>query len=157
MINARFYKINFNAEEYAQCAIWCNANNATIVDKGEYYECVEVTHSLEELKQVKIAELKNIRDSKEVQPIEYNGKLYDYDDKSRDRINAAIIALDVSDQSMGWTCADNTSVTVTANDLRGVIACVAVRSNNLHVKYRELKELVEACTAKKEVDYIRWE
>lgn len=50
---------------------------------------------LEVIKQRKITELKYQRDKAEVTPIEYNGNLYDYDEKARDRIAAAIIALDV--------------------------------------------------------------
>ena len=50
---------------------------------------------LEVIKQRKIAELKYQRDTAEVEPIEYNGHSFDYDDKARDRINAAILALDL--------------------------------------------------------------
>ena len=112
---------------------------------------------LEVIKQRKITELKYQRDSKEVEPIEYNGHSFDYDDKARDRINAAIIALSLQgeDTSIDWTTADNQDVKVTANDLRMVIAAVAVRSNELHIKYRELKEQVEACTTKEELDKIQ--
>lgn len=101
---------------------------------------------LEVLRQRKIAELKYQRDAAEVQPIEYNGNLYDYDEKARERINAAIIALDVqgADASIDWTTADNQDVKVTANDLRMVIAAVAVRSNTLHMAYRKAREQVEA-------------
>lgn len=113
--------------------------------------------TLDELKADKINEFKNIRDAEEVKPIAYNGNLFDFDDKARDRINSAIIALDITGQSIEWTTADNTNVLVTANDLRGVVANVAVRSNELHVKYRELKEQVEACTTKEELENISWE
>ena len=112
--------------------------------------------TLEELKRVKINQFKSIRDIEEIEPIEYNGHLFDYDDKARDRINSAIIALDITGQSIEWTSADNTNVAVTAQDLRGVVANVAVRSNQLHAKYRELKELVLACTTAEEVDKIVW-
>ena len=121
---------------------------------------VTVTHDeepLEVIKQRKITELKYQRDKAEVEPINYNGHSFDYDDKARDRINAAIIALDVSGQSIEWTTADNTNVLVTADDLRGVIAAVAMRSNELHIKYRELKEQVEACTTKEALEKIVWE
>ena len=111
---------------------------------------------LEVVKQRKITELKYQRDSKEVEPIEYNGHSFDYDDKARDRINSAIIALSITGQSIEWTTADNTNVTVTTNDLRGVVANVAVGSNELHVKYRELKEQVENCVTKEELDNIKW-
>lgn len=112
--------------------------------------------TLEEVKAAKIADLKAARDSKEVEPITYNGNSYDYDDKARERINAAIIALDVqgADASIDWTTADNADVRVTANDLRMVIAMVAQRSNALHVAYRAAKDKVEAATTVAEVEAI---
>lgn len=120
-------------------------------EKREY-----VVPTLDELKTQKLTELKTIRDTEEVKPIEYNGNLFDYDDKARDRINSAIIALDITGQSIEWTTADNTNVLVTADDLRGVVANVAVRSNTMHVKYRQLKEQVNACANKEEIDAIQW-
>lgn len=116
-------------------------------------------YTFEELKSAKIEKLKAIRDTLEVESIEYNGNLFDYDDKARDRINAAIIALDLmgEDASLSWTTADNTEAIVTANDLRGVIAAVAVRSNELHVKYRELKAAAEAATSEEELEAITFE
>lgn len=155
MIGTKFYKDNFNTEEYAKCAEWCNSNNATIADKGEYYECVAIpAPSLDELKQAKINELKIIRDTEEVKPIAYNGNLFDFDDKARDRINSAIIALSITGQSIEWTTANNTNVLVTADDLRGVIAAVAVRSNKLHNAYRIAKEKVLEATTKEEVEKV---
>ena len=112
--------------------------------------------TLEQLKQDKINEFKSIRDSKEVEPITYNGNRYDYDDKARERINAAIIALDVQGEgaSIDWTTADNADVKVTANDLRMIIAAVAVRSNALHNAYRVAKEKVLNATTKEEVEKV---
>lgn len=123
---------------------------------------VTVVHeeeTLEVLRQRKIAELKYQRDKAEVKPIEYNGNLYDYDEKARDRINAAIIALSLQgeDASIDWTTADNADVKVTANDLRMVIAAVAVRSNALHTAYRKAKEQVEAAQNKEEVEAVKLE
>lgn len=112
---------------------------------------------LEVIKQRKITELKYQRDKAEVEPINYNGHSFDYDDKARDRINSAIIALSITGQSIEWTTADNTNVIVTADDLRGVVANVANRSNDLHVKYRKLKEQVLACPTEEELDKIQWE
>lgn len=111
---------------------------------------------LEQVKQEKIVELKIMRDSKEVEPITYNGNSYDYDDKARERINAAIIALDVqgADASIDWTTADNADVKVTANDLRMVIAMVANRSNALHIAYRVAKAKVEQATTVAEVEAV---
>lgn len=114
---------------------------------------------IENVKQRKIMELKRQRDTAEVEPIEYNGHSFDYDDKARDRINAAIIALDQqgADAAIAWTTADDNDVTVTAADLRAVIAAVAMRSNALHVKYRTLKQQVQECKTMEELEAIKWE
>lgn len=115
--------------------------------------------SLEELKTAKIASMKAERDQKEVLPIEYNGNSFDYDDKARDRINAAIIALDMAgaEATLQWTTADNTNATVTAQDLRNIIAAVAMRSNTLHEQYRVAKEAVNAAETKEEVEAVTLE
>ena len=133
-----------------------------IADDGVVYPKPAPTDAerLAAAKSAKIAELKAERDSKEVEPIEYGGNLYDYDDKARERINAAIIALDVqtaqakATASIDWTTADNQDVKVTADDLRCVIAMVAQRSNALHVAYREAKAKVEQATIVAEVNAI---
>lgn len=113
----------------------------------------EVEEPLENVRAHKIFELKAERDNKEVEPIACDGHLYDYDSKARDRINAAIIALDVqgANASIVWTTADNQDVKVTANDLRMVIAAVAVRSNALHTAYRAAKAQVETAGTADEV------
>ena len=109
--------------------------------------------SLEVLRQRKIAELKYQRDIAEVQPIEYNGNLYDYDEKARDRINVAIAALGDTG-SISWTTADNKEVTVTGVDLRSVLIEVAKRSIMLHKAYRAAREKVLNATTKEEVEKV---
>lgn len=129
-----------------------------IADDGVVYPKPAPTDAelLAAAKPAKIAELKAERDTREVEPITYNGNSYDYDGKARERINAAIIALDVqgADASIDWTTADNADVKVTANDLRMVIAMVANRSNALHIAYREAKDNVEQATTVAEVEAI---
>lgn len=49
---------------------------------------------------------------------------------------------------------DNQDVKVTANDLRMVIAAVAVLSNNLHTAYRAAKAQVEAAGTAEEVEAV---
>lgn len=129
-----------------------------IADDGLVYPKPAPTDAelLAAAKPAKIAELKAERDTREVEPITYNGNSYDYDGKARERINAAIIALDVqgADTSIDWTTATNADVKVTANDLRMVIASVAQRSNALHVAYRAAKDKVEAAASVAEVEAI---
>ena len=115
--------------------------------------------TIDEVKVIKKSALKAERDQKEVLPIEYNGNHFDYDDKARDRINAAIIALDMAgaEATLQWTTADNTNATVTAQDLRNIIAAVAMRSNILHEQYRVAKEAVNAAETKEEVEAVTLE
>lgn len=131
----------------------------TISDEALAELNVTVTHEeepLEVIKQRKTAELKYQRDKAEVEPIIYHGYSFDYDDKARDRISAAIVALEVLGASVTliWTTADNKDVKVTASDLRGIIAQVALRSDKLHIAYRKAKEKVETATTKEEVEAI---
>lgn len=159
MIGTKFYKDNYDIDEYSAAAEWCNNNNATIEDKGEYYEVVEIPPpSLDEVKAQKINELKSIRDFKEMEPVLYAEHKFDFDSKSYERITAAIYALDMqgATSTINWTLADNGSTPVTANDLRGVIAAAAVRSNALHTTYRALKAQVQAAETVADVNDIVW-
>lgn len=152
MLGTKIYKTDMS--NYTECAIWCNQNKATIEDRGDYYEVVTLPlPTLEKIKAAKIVELKAARDTAEVEPIAYNGHLYDYDSKARDRISAAIIALELQGEgaTIEWTTADNEDAVVTAQNLRAIVAAVAVRSNLLHVAYRKAKEQVEAAVTADEV------
>ena len=161
MIGTKFYKPLETEEqlnEYSAAAEWCNNNNATIEDKGEYYEVVEIPGpTLEDAKSAKIEYLKSTRNTKELEPILYNGVLFDADKDSLDRLNYAIITLTATHtESIEWTTAENTDVPMTVNDLNMVIASVGNRSNQLHIIYRDLKEQVNACTTVEEVEAITW-
>ena len=116
----------------------------------------EAEEPIENIRARKIFELKRQRDAAEVEPVEYGGHLYDYDSKARDRIAAAIIALDVQGDGakISWTTADNEDAVVTAQDLRMIIAAVAVRSNALHTAYRAAKAQVEAASTAAEVEAV---
>ena len=60
MIGTKFYKNNYDLNAYSSCAEWCNANNATIEDKGEYYEVVEIKPpTQEEINEAEIQRLKS--------------------------------------------------------------------------------------------------
>lgn len=126
-------------------------NNEALAELG--VTIMREEEPLENVKQYKIMELKRQRDTAEVTPIEYNGNLYDYDEKARDRINVAIVALGDTGSLM-WTTADNKDVSVTATDLRGVLIAVAVRSNELHIRYRNAKAKVEEAQTAEELEAI---
>lgn len=112
--------------------------------------------ALEEIKEAKITELKSARDAEELSPISYGGYMWDFDDKAQQRINGAIIAL-ADGGELVWTSADNREIRgVNADDLKNVIKSAAVRSNMVHVKYRELKAQVEQAETQEQVEAVVW-
>lgn len=147
-----------------EAAIWCNSNGAFITEiesqsGKKRYQIQEVPKpALDKIKLQKIEELKRERTSREEAPVAYLEKLWDFDAKARDRITAAITALEMSEMEyIVWTAYDDTSSTLTANDLKGIIATAAVRGNELHEQYRVLRDAVNAATSKEEVHTISWE
>ena len=59
MIGMRFSKPLVNVEDYEKAAQWCNKNNATIEDKGDFYEVVyNRSYTEEELAARAVAEAK---------------------------------------------------------------------------------------------------
>lgn len=159
MFGSQIYKNNKEQmKNYTKTAIWCNKNGATIKDKGDYYEVVAIPlPSLDEIKAQKIASLKAERDTLEVEDITVDGNTFDYDEKARERINNAIIALQASGASIHWTLADHQSVEVTVEDLIKVVSAVAIRSNALHVAYRTAKEEVLNAETEDEVNAVELE
>jgi len=119
----------------------------------------EPAETLAEAKAAKIFELKSIRDSKEVEDITTDKGVFDYDDKSRDRLAIARQALTDAGgaETIVWTTADNQRVEMTVADFASINAAAAARSNELHITYNELKDRVNSCATVDEVNAIVWE
>lgn len=159
-IGTKLYKENMDWDAYADEANWCNESGmGTIEDKGSYYEVVPIPQpSLDELKERKKTELKAERDHREVEPLQTSKGVFDYDDKSRDRLAIARQALMDNDSIpfLSWTTADNQRVTLTIADFAEINSMAAYRSNVLHIKYNELKIEVNDCKTAEEVEAITW-
>lgn len=158
-IGKKIQKKDIDWDEYSQTADWCNENHATIEDLGDYYEVVALPQpSLDEVKAAKIAMLKAERDRREVEPLQTSKGVFDYDDKSRDRLTIARQALMDNDSIpfLSWTTADNQRVTLNISDFAEINSAAAYRSNLLHVRYNELKAEVNTCETAEEVEAIIW-
>lgn len=157
MLGTKFYKENYDLNAYAECAEWCNANNCTIEDKGEYYECVAIpAPALNDVKQAKIEELKAIRNAKELEPIKFNGYLFDFDKDAIMRIQLAVQTMQ-SGENIVWTDANNNRVNgVNADDLNAIMRAGRDRSNELHICYNELKAIVNNAETVEQVNAIEW-
>lgn len=125
-------------------------------ETGEFKEIPPYVPTLDELKASKISAAKTYRDAAEIAPIEHEGNTYDFDAKSRDRLDIALKSLSAQGEgaTINWTMADNTTVTITAADIMGVFITSAVRSNALHEQYRAIKEKIEAAQTVEEVEAI---
>lgn len=109
-----------------------------------------------ELYPAKKAELKAARDAEEVAPLEYNGKMFDYDIKSVIKLNEAHDDLKANGGTQPWICADNTTTVLTAEDITQIKHLGKVRSNDLHFKYFQLKAQAEAAETVEELQAINW-
>lgn len=126
--------------------------------KEEPKEPVEPEPSLDEVKETKIEEMKAERDYREVQDIEYNGKTYDYDDKSRERLSRAQQYLEDNGlESILWTCADNTVSLLSIEDFKNINTISATRSSALHEQYNRLKIYINGLTSEDEVNAVTFD
>lgn len=154
MIGTRIDKTDMSKR--AECAVWCNRNRARLIDKGEYLEVV--APSIDEAKTQKIAFLKRQRDKLEVSPIDWNGNSFDYDDKARDRLSIARQSIeDGLIDSIVWTTANNTNTEITLDDFKGINASASIRSNALHIAYRQAKQAVIESETVEQVQAIELE
>ena len=98
---------------------------------------------------------KAYRDAQEVAVITYNNNDYDYDVKARERLRVARQAFaDSSMESISWTTASDTDVTLTVTDFAAINSLATTRSNTLHVTYRETKAKLETATTIEELEQI---
>lgn len=99
------------------------------------------------------------RDALEEAGFPYLGKQLDSDSRSVQRINTAMQAAQVAlaagqPFSIGWTCADDTTLTLDAQGMLGVPVALAKHANTIHRHARELKTLVNAAQTSAELESI---
>ncbi|MDR1701328.1 MAG: DUF4376 domain-containing protein [Sporomusaceae bacterium] len=117
--------------------------------------------TLDELKAIKRPQINVIRDAKEQGGFLFNGKSYDSDSISVQRISIAaqnaLAAKIVNTRfEIDWTLADNSSVTLDADGILGVSQALAVHAATVHSIAKTLKDAVDAATTVEEVDAVTW-
>jgi len=101
-INKDGFNIIWNGTDWEYKEIYVEPEHESIVELEPIVEPEPDTEpepepTLEEVKEDKIEELKYIRDTRELEPIEYDGHYFDFDLKSYNRITAAVDVLDRAD------------------------------------------------------------
>ena len=133
-------------------------NKAYLLSKGISVERVSaIPQTLEQIKAEKIADFKERRNAEETSLLEYDGNIFDVDKEfSLPRIQVAMAAIEGTDTTISWTTADNNTVSMTYTDFSNLLKAMAYRSDLLHIKYRQLKEQIGACTTVEQVQAICW-
>lgn len=114
--------------------------------------------TLDELKLLKRAEINSARDRTEQGGFEYLGKVFDSDMISCQRISTAAQAMAFAPEETAivWTCQDNTTISLNKTQLAGLVAALAMHSNECHQKATALKAEVEKAKTKEELEKITW-
>lgn len=104
--------------KYAQAAEWCNANKATIEDKGDYYEAVALPEPTEEELQAQALASAKAERAAEVEAltVEVEGMVFDADETSQARMSVAASSM-TDDETNVWVLHDNSVVQVTKAQL----------------------------------------
>jgi len=117
--------------------------------------------TLEELKAIKWNSIKSQRDTLEQSGVSYLNKTLDSDTLSVQRISIAVQAAQAAISAgqsftLDWTCQDNSTLTMTAEDICGIPVALATYSNSLHQTARGLRTQIEAATTAEELELIAW-
>ena len=154
----------FDLSKYDEAFEFVSENEGTTIeDLGNgQYKIVELPKpSLDELKTEKRAEINAARDAAEQGGFFYMGKTFDSDIVSCIRIQgaaqsmqAATMAEDVP--TITWTCQDNSTIELTAQELMGLSVALAEWSNTCHQKATALKAQIETATSEEELENISW-
>ena len=122
MIGKRIIK-PIDALDYRETAIWCDGNNATIEDRGDWYEVVAIPAPTPEEQQQALMEQKKALRAEAVSKITVtvDGMVFDGDEKAQDRMARAITMFQANnlpaDYQTDWVLADNTIAKVTVTQL----------------------------------------
>ncbi len=134
-----------------------------IGDSGPFAGGVKLPEgkSIDVARERRWSEIKLERDQREAGGFPYLGKVFDSDPRSVQRILGAVLAAQVAvtndlDFSIDWTVADNSVVTLSADELIAMPAALAAYANHLHAVSRDLRVLIDAAETVEEVRGVQW-
>lgn len=117
--------------------------------------------TLEEVKQRKKSEINEERNRRETAGFLYQGKMFDGDQRSADRIQVASLAAQASINagapfSVTWSVMDNSTVVLDAAGVLGMVSAFAGHGEAIFEQGKALKAQVDACATVEEVNAITW-
>ena len=122
-------------------------------------EAEQVASNLAAKKDQMVQAVNARRDAAEEAGFAYLGKPFDSDSRSVQRINTAVQAAQVALAAsapfvLEWMCADNTTLTLDAQQMLGVPVALATHANAVHLNGRNLKDAIAAATTSAELAAI---
>ena len=107
--------------------------------------------SLDEIKSQKWSEIKSQRDQLEFGGFEFEGNIYDSDQVSQGRIMGAAAA----EVDQTWTLANNTTVELTAQQLKELYVVLQTHIAGVHERGRIARQLIFDAETKEQVESIQ--
>lgn len=106
--------------------------------------------SLDDIKSQKWTLLKQQRDAFEFGGFEFEGNIYDSDQVSQGRILGAVLA----GLPQIWTLTNNTTVSLSAEQLKSLYAALQAHIASAHERGRIAREAIQAATTKEQIEAI---
>jgi hypothetical protein len=110
----------------------------------QYYSATGeiLEYPVEYLRELKINEVNEWRDKSLMEPVEYEGHLFDFDQASQFRVLAVVIAGQGSPTGF-WTTADNKDVPSDAAFMLGLYTAMVTKFSVIHATQRKMKTDLE--------------
>lgn len=114
--------------------------------------------NLEAAKALKWAMIKQTRDMLAQTPIAYAGSVFDADERSVSNVRGALqgLTLSQSTEPIIWTLADNSTRSLSLQDLQGLALEIFSRTDQLYSTARTLRAAVDAAQSVDDVMAVAW-
>ena len=144
--------------QYAELAVYCNKNGMLIEDKGDYLEAVNPPEpTLEEVKNNKHSELKSIMQAKrQALKVDYDDDRFDANETAQANMIVLLKSFDLGAKEVSIRSATENTHTFNQTQCNELALLMASAVNNLYGEYWALKDKLDICTTKEEVDSVVW-
>lgn len=149
-------KFEISEEEHAK-ALSVNANFVTDELRLIYKE---KELSIDELKELKLNELENIKAQAENADILYKDKMYQADGKAKELLTQSLVifsSVGAVPENFVWKASDNSLNAFNLDDLKNLSLLIAQRTQDITAQYWAYKEQIRNATTKEELDLIKME
>ena len=157
MIGQKIHKPVNDWNAYTQAALWCNANRATLENKGGYYEIIALPEpsepTLEEARAEKLAELNAAfgTASREAHCPSSLGFEVNADETANRNVSSLIVAVEASgEESVPFCAYDNTFHSVTVARLKTLQLEIIARARAIYAWKWAMREAIAAAKTREE-------